>query len=151
MPKDRVQREIEEILDKLDTFVPEERFTAKMRARHKEQAAQARTGPTLRERITRPFTRITLGHLLIAGIILFAVSYLFDDQLGSIAIWLTVLGVVLAGGALAFSVINGGNTRLRMGGGGGRVQKRWRGQVIEYSQPGPVDRVRGWWRKRRGS
>ena len=150
MTKDRVQREIEEILDKLDTFVPEERFTAKMRAKRKERAARERTGPTLWQRVTRPFTHITLGHLLIAGIALFAVSYLFDDQLGSMAVWFTVAGVVLAGGAFIFSVINGGNTRLRFG-SGGRVQKRWRGQVIEYSQPGPVDRVRGWWRRRRES
>lgn len=149
MPKDRVQREIEEILDKLDTFVPEERFTAKMRARRREQAEQARTGPTLWQRVARPFTQITLGHLLIAGIVLFAISYLFDDQLGSIAVWMTVAGVVLAGSAFIISVVNGGNTRLRVS-KGGKVQKRWRGQVIEYQEPGTTDRVRGWFRRRKG-
>ena len=147
MPKDRVQREIEEILDKLDTFVPEERFTAKMRARQKEHAAPA--GPSPLERALRPFTRITLGHLLLAGLALFAIAFLFDDQLGStVSMYMKVVGVLLAGSALLFSVLNGGNTRLRVD-RGGKVQKRWRGQVIEYHEPGRVDRVRGWFRRRR--
>ena len=29
---------------------------------------------------------------------------------------------------------------------GGRVQRRWRGQVIEYSEPSRLDRVRAWFR-----
>jgi hypothetical protein len=60
--------------------------------------------------------------------------------------WLTIGGLVLAGGAFALSVINGG--QMRMGGGGaGKVQKRWRGEVIEYGEPSTVDRVRGWFRR----
>jgi len=147
-PKDRVQREIEEILDKLDTFVPEERFTAKMRARQRTQTAE-RDGPSVWQRLTRPLTNLTLGHLMLAGIAVFAIAYLFDDQLGSWSVYLLIAGVLLTGSALLFSIINGGNTRIRVG-SGGKVQKRWRGQVIEYHEPGPLDRVRGWFRRRKG-
>jgi hypothetical protein len=31
---------------------------------------------------------------------------------------------------------------------GGRVERRWRGQVIEYGEPSPMDRVRDWFRRR---
>ena len=145
MPKDRVQREIEELLDQLDGFVPEERFATKMKQRRREQAAAQRTGPTIWQRISQPFKRITLGHLLLAGLALFGISYLFDDALGAWATWLTIGGVVLAGGALVMSVINGG--QMRMGGKQGKVQKRWRGEIIEYGEPSTVDRVRGWFRR----
>jgi hypothetical protein len=146
MPNDRVQREIEELLDKLDTFVPEERFTTKMKERKRERAAAERTGPTLSERLLKPFKRITLGHVLIGGLILFGVSYLFDDTLGDWAIWVTLAGLAMAGGAFVLSVINGG--QMRMGGNRGRVQKRWRGEVIEYGEPSTMDRVRGWFRRK---
>ena len=43
------------------------------------------------------------------------------------------------------SVINGG--QMRMGGKQGKVQKRWRGEIIEYGEPSTVDRVRGWFRR----
>ena len=145
MPNDRVQREIEELLGKLDTFVPEERFTTKMKERKRERAVAQRTGPTLRERITAPFKRITLGHVLIGGLVLFAVSYLFDDALGDWAVWVTLGGLALAGGAFVLSVLNGGQMRMRDR--PGRVQKRWRGEVIEYGEPSPMDRVRGWFRR----
>ena len=35
---DKVQREIEELLDKLDNFVPEDRFASKMKQRRREAA-----------------------------------------------------------------------------------------------------------------
>jgi hypothetical protein len=145
MPNDRVQREIEELLDQLDTFVPEERFTTKMKERKRKRAAAERTGPTLGERLRAPFKRITLGHVLIGGLILFAVSYLFDDALGDWAMWVTLAGLVLAGGAFVLSVINGG--QMRTGGAKGRVQRRWRGEIIEYGEPSTMDRVRGWFRR----
>jgi hypothetical protein len=52
----------------------------------------------------------------------------------------------MAGGAFVLSVINGG--QMRMGGNRGRVQKRWRGEVIEYGEPSTMDRVRGWFRRK---
>jgi len=57
---DKLQREIEELLDKLDTFVPEERFASKMRDRKRQERA-ARNGPPLSERLSGRLGGVTVG------------------------------------------------------------------------------------------
>jgi hypothetical protein len=147
---DKVQREIEELLDKLDNFVPEERFASKIRDRRKREKAEARTGPTLGERIGRRFSGITLGHVMLAGIACFLIAFFARDQLGDAGRWISIAGLVLTLTAFVLSVVNkgsGSRTPL-VRTGSGQVQKRWRGQVIEYGEPSTVDRVRGWFRRK---
>lgn len=147
---DKVQREIEELLDKLDNFVPEERFASKIRDRKKREKAAARTGPTLGERITRPLSGITLGHIMIAGIACLAVTFFARDALGDAGRWIMFAGLALTILAFVLSIRSkgsGSRTPLFRA-GSSRVQKRWRGQVIEYGEPSTVDRVRGWFRRK---
>lgn len=143
-PADKVQREIEELLEKLDNFVPEERLRTKIRARRKQARRPERTGPGPLQRMSHQFGRITLGQVMIAGLILLAVSFLFDGPLGAAAFWLTLAGIILTAGAFVLSVVNGRGARSTIS---GRVQRRWRGQVIEYGEPTTVERVRSWWRR----
>ena len=147
---DKVQREIEELLDKLDTFVPEERFASKIRDRRKREKAAARTGPTLGERVGRRFSGITLGHIMLAGLACFVIAFFARDALGDAGRWLSIAGLLLTLTAFVLSIrskSSGSRTPLFRA-GSGRVQKRWRGQVIEYGEPSTVDRVRGWFRRR---
>jgi hypothetical protein len=142
---DRVQREIEELLDKLDTFVPEERFLSKVKSRRK-----AERGPGLLSRAwttaSRPFRRITLGHVMIAGLILIVTSWLAPGLYGGYDRWASVLGLVFTFGAILMSFLGWDSKRTIAG---GPVQKRWRGQVITYEpDTGPSSRVRNWFRKR---
>jgi hypothetical protein len=65
--QDRVQREIEELLDKLDNFVPEQRFTAKIRERARRKNADE---PNVLSRILAPLSRFSFGHILLAGLAL---------------------------------------------------------------------------------
>jgi len=142
--QDRIQREIEELLDKLDTFVPEERLASKIRNRSKRKEP-ATPGP-----IQRGFARvarISLGQLIIAGIALLLIAFFFRGPLGSIASWLMIAGLVVAGIAFVLSLVTGGTGRTVTG--GGTVEKRWRGQVIEYSEPSAANRIRDWLRSRR--
>jgi hypothetical protein len=143
-PPDKLQREIEELLDRLDNFVPEERFTAKMRNRRRQPTSRPQP-PGWLDRVQKRLERITLGQVLIAGLIILAVSFLFDGPLGGAARWLTILGLVMTVGAFVLSVIRGGSNQAAVQ---GRVQRRWRGQIIEYGEPSRIDRVRGWFRRR---
>ena len=147
---DKVQREIEELLDKLDNFVPEERFASKIRDRRKREKAEARTGPTFGERVSRRFSGITLGHVILLGLACFLIAYFFREPLGDASRWLSIAGLVISLTALVLSIFSrGGGSRTPVSrAGSGRVQKRWRGQVIEYGEPATVDRVRGWFRRK---
>ncbi len=146
---DKVQREIEELLDKLDTFVPEERFASKMRDRKRQERA-ARNGPPLSERLSGRLAGVTVGHVMLAGLALFLIAYFFDGPLGAAAFWVSMTGIVLAISAFVLSIVNRGSgsrtpiTKARPG----RTQKMWRGQVIEYGEPTTLDRVRGMFRRR---
>lgn len=141
---DKVQREIEELLDKLDNFVPEERFVEKVRARRKRERAAGGPGPL--DRFWARLSRITLGHLMLAGLACFVLALIFGGALGAAATWIWVAGLLLTVGAFAMSVITGGGSRQTIG--SGRVQKQWRGRTIEYGEPSTMDRLRGWFRRK---
>ena len=143
-PPDKVQREIEELLDKLDTFVPEERLAEKIRKRRKQQQ-RVDSGPNFFERARRRVSQVSLGQLLLAGLALMLIGWLFDDALGSWSRWVMYGGLLLTIVAFALSVISGG-TRTTVG--ARHVQKRWRGQIIEYSETSRMDRIREWFRRR---
>jgi hypothetical protein len=137
---DKVKREIEDLLDKLDNFVPEERLVSKIKGRRKAAA-----GPSLVDRLWRRARRLSLGHAMLAGVVLLLVGYLAPHSLGSFRTPVLLLGLGLTIGAFVLTVVNGDSRRTL---GGGPTQKRWRGQVIDYSEPGPASRLREWWRRR---
>ena len=142
--QDRIQREIEELLDKLDTFVPEERLASKIRNRSKR--SESSTPGALRRTLSR-IGRLSLGQLIISGVAVLLIAFFFRGPLGSVASWLMIAGLVVAGVAFVLSLITGGTGRTVTG--GGTVEKRWRGQVIEYSEPSAANRIRDWLRSRR--
>jgi len=141
---DKVQREIEELLDKLDNFVPEERLASKIRSRRRQRPDGA---PGIVARAWKRIVRITLGQVMLAAMALLLVAILFNGALGAFAGSLLILGLLMAAGAFLASAIGGG--RHRTLGGRSTVQKRWRGQVIDYSEPSAGDRLIGWFRRRR--
>jgi len=138
---DKVQREIEELLDRLDNFVPEDRLASKIRKKRRDE-----TGPGLIERGWKRVSRISLGQAMLAGLALILISWAFRAPLGSFANPVMIAGVVVVIGAFVLSVINGDRRRTIAG---GRQEKRWRGQVIDYSEPSPTSRIREWFRRRR--
>ncbi|MBF6600297.1 MAG: hypothetical protein IVW36_07295 [Dehalococcoidia bacterium] len=142
--QDRIQREIEEVLDKLDAFVPEERFTEKLRNRGRRRRSDQ---PGALERATVRLRRVSTGQLMLGGLGLILFAYFFRAPLGPASGWLIIGGLIAAGVGFVLALVRGGR-----GGtiGGGSVEKRWRGQVIRYSTgPSAADRVRNWFRNRR--
>lgn len=138
---DKVQREIEELLGKLDNFVPEERLVSKIKSRRKSEA-----GPGLVERFLKRVSHITLGHVLLAGLALLVLSSVAPGLFGGYARPAMLLGLLLTGGAFLMSVIGWDSRRTITGSGG---EKRWRGQVIDYSAPSAPSRFRDWLRGKR--
>lgn len=144
---DKVTREIEELLERLDNFVPEERLASKIKNRRKQQRTED-SGPSFFDRVRARISRITLGQLMLTGLALSLISYFFRGPLGSAAGWMTIAGLLLMGAAFVMSIVGGG-TRSTLG--TNRVQRRWRGQVIEYgSQPSAFDRMKAWLKRRTG-
>jgi hypothetical protein len=137
---DKVQREIEELLDKLDNFVPEERLVSKIRSRRKVES-----GPGMLERMKLRVGRFTLGHMMLAGLALLLIGTFVRGPLGGLATPIVVTGIVLTLVAFILSVVNRDSHQTLYGGG----EKRWRGQVIDYSEPSPTSRFREWLRGRR--
>lgn len=144
-PTDRVQREIEELLDRLDNFVPEERFATKIKDRRKEQA-----GPNALERawgaVRARFSRLSAGHVMLAGFALLLLASFAPGLFGGYARYVLWTGLILSAGAFVVAVVNRDARRTIAG---GRYEKRWRGQVIDYAEPSAASRFRDWLRARR--
>jgi hypothetical protein len=65
--------------------------------------------------------------------------------------WVTIAALVLTGGSFVLSIMNRGRGSRTpvLKSRPGRVQKVWRGQVIEYDeQPKTLGRLRGMFRRR---
>jgi len=139
---DKVHREIEEILDKLDNFVPEERLVSKIRSKRR-----ASSEPGVLGRAWSRIGRLTLGHVMLLGLALLVVATVFRGPLGAFSGPLLILGLLLSVGAFVLSFVNRDSRRTIAGGGG--TEKRWRGQVIDYDEPSPASKLRDWFRRRR--
>lgn len=130
---DRLQREIEEILQKIDDFPTE---AARIRAKRKRAKISG-----LRRRLTPHFS-LTAPQTILAGIALILVSYFIIGRVDSdVARWGIIVGLVLFFSGFVFSAWPRRTPSMR-------VEKRWRGRVIDgnniYDQPRWVDRVRRW-------
>jgi hypothetical protein len=84
---------------------------------------------------------------MLAGMAMLLIALLFRGLLGPLAGPMLIAGLLLAAGAFLLSAFGGG--RHRTVGGRSTVQKRWRGQVIDYSEPSTTDRLKDWFRRRR--
>ena len=149
MPKqesDRVQREIEELLGKLDNFVPEDRLVSKIKKRRKDAE-----GPNATERawanMRRRFSRLTIGHAMLLGVMLLLAGQFVPGLFYGYSRWAILGGLVLTIGAFILSAIGWDSRRTLAG--GGASEKRWRGQTISYSEPTRPNRILDWFRRRR--
>ena len=128
---DKLEREVEEILEKLDRFVPEEGRLARSRRR----TAQA-IGGFFQPLLAR-FSRVSLGQLMLASLLLVLVAFFFRGASPGLARWLIIGGLILFVGAFVLSFL----------GGRSRSERRWRGRVIDLSEPSLATRLRNWFRR----
>ena len=118
--KDRVQREIEDILSKIDDFPTE---AARIRVERKK----AQRGPSPRHRLTSRLLHPSLPHILIGGIALVILSgFLITPFAPTLGRYGIIAGLILFSSAFVLSFRAPGGTRPG-------TEKRWRGRVIEPS------------------
>ena len=122
---DRVEREIEEILRKIDNFVPERAKRPARRVGQPFAAAQVW--------IARNLARISLQKVMLWALIAFLVSFFFARAIpgGS---WFMIGALIVFVTAFALSRL-GGPT-------GPSTQKRWRGQPMDLSGPKWANRIK---------
>jgi hypothetical protein len=129
---DNIEREVEEILRKLDRFVPEEGRLA--RARRRLGQATSDLLHTLRVRLSR----ISPGQVMLASLILVVVAFFFRSASPVLARWVIIGGLILLFTAFVLPLL----------GGRSRNERRWRGQVIDLSEPSLGSRLRRWLERR---
>jgi len=129
---DQLQREIEDILNKLDEFIPEQKAPSRIRKR------RGTTMAALKGRIGGGVvSRVSAGRLMIASLVLIFVAFAFRSS--AISRYSMIAGLSLLGLTIVISFI----ANRRPG-----TEKRWRGQVIDLSGPSFIDRLQGWFKKR---
>jgi len=120
---DRLQREVEDLLDRLDKFPP--RKPLWKRARDSISGSLRSAGSALR------LPSLSAGHVLLIGIALIVGAWVLIPG-ADIARWLIAGGIVLFIGAFIFS--------LRRQGQGGSTQKYWRDKPMDVHGGS-----RSWW------
>jgi hypothetical protein len=130
---DRIEREIEEILRKIDNFVPDRTRRSARRVSKPFFAAQGW--------IAHSLARISLKQVMMWALFAFIVTFFLRGIPG--ATWIMIGALIVFG--TAFLLSRSGGSR------GASTPKRWRGEPMDLSGPSWPDRVKGWikGRKRR--
>lgn len=137
MADDKIKREIEDILNKLDDFVPEESATERVRRRSSDAAQSAFRA------ILMPFTQISIRHVMLAGLIIIVIGFLGMRIHPIFGRYALVAGVILFLTSFALSFFN------RSASAPPTIEKRWRGQPIELNEPSLADRIKAWFKNSR--
>jgi hypothetical protein len=139
---DRLEREIEEILSKIEHFPDAE--TRRTRARKR---ALRGLGGAIAERqraVAKALGRISIGQVMLVSFLMILAAFFFRG-VGPLS-WLLYAGIILFVTSFAIMLFARGS-----GSGGDTVEQRWRGREIRYSTRGPSlsQRLRRWWASRR--
>jgi hypothetical protein len=129
----RIEREIEEILTRLDEFVPNE-----SRARRLRRRIGARWA-ALWGRVRSATRGISGGHIVLGAAVLLVLAMFLRGAAPTFARWATYVGLGIVFGAIILSIWPRRATR---------AQGYWRGQPVDLRRPGPLTRLRMWWRRR---
>jgi len=139
---DRLEREIEEILDKIEKFPAPE--TRRARARRR---VLRRIGGAIAERqraVMRGLSRVSIGQVMLVAFLLILGSFFFRRFNAVLMQWALYAGIVLF--ISSFAILT-----FSRRGGGGTVQGQWRGREVRYRPGGPslALRLRRWLAARR--
>jgi hypothetical protein len=135
---DRFEREIEDILRKIDDFVPE-----KGRGRRPTRRSSRPLGG-LANWLTRRLASISLGQVMLYSLVLVLAAFLFRFVNPVLMRWVIIGSLIVFATAFVLSIMGGGRPA-------NVPEKRWRGQPIDLSGPSWPDRIKYWikGRKRR--
>ena len=137
---DRIEKEIEEILRKIDDFVPEK--PRSVRKRPPDKSAPAFENPSRAAATPRStgtggsLSRVSLNQVMGWSLIAVLVAFFLPIPGSG---WVILAALLVFGVAFLLSRMGG------VGGGGSRgVEKRWRGETLDLSGPSLPTRIRDW-------
>ena len=136
---DRLEREIEEILGKIERF-PE----ADSRRTHVQQRVLRQIGTAISARqraVARELARISLSQVMLVSFLMILGAFFFRKMSPLAMDWLMYAGIILF--VSSFAILMFGRR------GGGTVRQNWRGRPVRY-QTGPTlsQHLRRWWNSR---
>jgi hypothetical protein len=138
---DRLEREIEEILDKIERFPAPETRRARARRRFVR-----RLGTAISEKqqaVMRELSRISMSQVMLISFLMILGSFFFRRFSPLLMEWALYAGIVLFISSFGIMVFSRGGRRS--------VQSRWRGREVAYqsTRASMTLRVRRWWASRR--
>ena len=133
---DRIEREIEEILRKIDDFVPDGGRGRRPQRRPPRPAPQ----PSVQGWFGRRLAALSLTQVMWWSLFVVIVSFFTRAVPGMEWVMIGALIVFVT----AFFLSRGRSARAAGGG-----EKRWRGQPIDLSGPGWPDRIKAWLKGRK--
>ncbi len=129
MADDRIKREIEDILNRLDDFVPEERSPVPFRKRSPKPAGAFWA-------LLEPLAHISLRHVMLTALALVIVGFFGTRAYPGFGQWVLIAGLILFATTFALSFF--GRKAAP------QYEKRWRGQPMDLAPPTLGDRLRAW-------
>jgi hypothetical protein len=126
----KLERDIEEVLAQVEKFPQPSRVR---RLRRRLSNAVGAAGGAI---ASLPRPRISVGQVLLLGLALIVIAYVFGDSFGSQSIvrLFIISGILLFIGAFIFSLRRQSSSRL--------PEKRWRGQPMDLRPGGEP-----WWKR----
>ncbi len=137
---DRLEREINEILDKIERFPDPESRRARARKRVFRRLANA--AAQKQRALARQLSRISIGQLMLASFLIILGSFFFGRFLGPARTWVLLAGVILFVSSFAMMVFARG---------GPPEGQYWRGREVGYPSEPLAARIRRWFTNRRRS
>lgn len=139
---DRLEREINEILEKIDRFpTPAER---RRKRASKRLGGAGSAFSSSAHNVTRELTRVSLSQMMLLAFV-FILASLFLRSVPFAWPWLLYAGLVLFLTSFVLMVVSGS----RGGSGGGGGPQYWRGRPVSYDSGGLSNRMRRWWGRQR--
>ncbi len=129
----KLERDIDEVLAKIERFPPKRSLRSRIRRRLANILGGA--GEALAS-IPRP--RISIGQVLLLGIAVIVIAYVFRDAIGS----RSLVRILIIGGIFTF--IGAFIFSLRRQSASRRPEKMWRGQPMDLDRSGGSE---PWWKR----
>ena len=134
---DRLEREIQEILDKIEQLPAPKRQRAVGLRRSLRRVGESFSA--WQRTIAQELSRISLAQLVLLSLLLILGAFLIRG-LGPIGSWLMIAGLVLLVTSLALIMFGSGGRRTRT--------QQWRGRTISYRRDTLAQRIRRWFGNR---
>ena len=135
---DRIEKEIEEILRKIDDFVPEKPRSVRKRPADKSAPAfenPSRAAPTPRPGAGGSLSRVSLNQVMGRSLIAVLIAFFLPIPGSG---WVILAALLVFGVAFLLSRMGGGSSSRG-------VEKRWRGEPLgDLSGPSLATRIRDW-------